>query len=134
MNTFTAHVERAENWWVAQLEEDPGVMTQTRRLDQIADAIRDALILFPELTDASEEAVVHLSIMGDAENEAQATRAELQRLRKAENEQLQKMVEVAHQLADSGYNYRDIACLLDITYGRVGQLLKKSRQNSNSHS
>ena len=127
MNTFTAHVERAENWWVAQLEEDPGVMTQTRRLDQIADAIRDALILFPELTDASEEAVVHLSIMGDAENEAQATRAELQRLRKAENEQLQKMVEVAHQLADTGYNYRDIAYLLDIAYVRVGQHLKKKQ-------
>ena len=98
------------------------------------ETIRDALILFPELTGTPKEAVIHLNVVGEAEEEAQATRAELQRLRKAENEQLQKMVEVAHQLADSGYNYRDIACLLDITYGRVGQLLKKSRQNSNSHS
>lgn len=127
MNTFTAHVKRDENWWIAQLEEDPGVMIQTRRLDQIADAIRDALILFPELTDAPEEAVIHLNVVGEAEEEAQATRAELQRLRKAENEQLQKMVELAHQLSDSGYNYRDIAYLLDITYGRVGQLIKKKQ-------
>ena len=127
MNTFTAHVERDENWWIAQLEEVPEVMTQTRRLDQIADAMRDALILFPELTGAPKEAIVHRNVVGDAEEKAQATRAELQRLRKAENEQLQKMVELAHHLSDSGYNYRDIAYLLDITYGRVGQLLKKKQ-------
>lgn len=127
MHTFTAHVERDNNWWIAQLEEDPGVMTQTRRLDQVGDAIRDALVLFPELTDTPETAEIHLIVAGETEKQAQSTHAELQRLREAENEQLQKMAKLAHQLANSGYNYRDIAYLLGITYGRVGQLLKKEQ-------
>ena len=91
------------------------------------ETIRDALILFPELTGTPKEAVIHLNVVGEAEKGAQATRAELRRLRKEENEQLQKMVELAHQLSDSGYNHRDIAYLHDITYGRVGQLLKKKQ-------
>ena len=59
MNTFTACVERGENWWVAQLVEDPGVIVQARRLDQIQEEIRDALALFPDLTDSPETAMVH---------------------------------------------------------------------------
>ncbi|WP_268828807.1 hypothetical protein [Corynebacterium belfantii] len=34
------------------------------------------------------------------------------------------MAAQVQQLASSGYNYRDIAYLLGITYGRVGQILK----------
>lgn len=45
MNTFTACVERGENWWVAQLVEVPGVIVQARRLDQIQEEIRGALAL-----------------------------------------------------------------------------------------
>lgn len=130
MNTFTARVQRDDKWWVAQLEEDPGVMTQTRRLDQIGNAIRDALLLFPELTDSPEQAVIQLVLVGERENQAQSTRLELERLRKAEDEQLQKVTQLAHELVDSGYNYRDIAYLLGITYGRVGQLLKKAPADS----
>lgn len=44
-NTFTALTERSEGWWSVQLKEDPGLLTQTRRLDQIADMVRDALEL-----------------------------------------------------------------------------------------
>ncbi|MFH0412243.1 hypothetical protein ACG98H_09130 [Corynebacterium sp. L4756] len=126
MNSFTAHVQRDGNWWVAQLIEDPGVVTQTRRLDQVANAIRDALTLFPELTPSPNDAIIQISIEGEAENQAQSAHTELQRLRKAEEAQLQEINRLAHELADGGYNYRDIAFLLGITYGRVGQLLKKS--------
>lgn len=50
METFTARVQRSESYWVAQLVEDPGVMTQTHCIEEIPDAIRDALALFPEFT------------------------------------------------------------------------------------
>jgi hypothetical protein len=132
MNTFTAHVERGSNqWWVAQLIEYPGVITQTKRLDQIADELRDALTLFPELTDSPETAVINLNIAGDAENQAQSARAELEQLRRKENTQLHKITQIAHNLAASGYNYRDIAYLLGITYGRVGQILKLGFNSEN---
>lgn len=77
MNTFTTCVERGENWWVAQLVEDPGVIVQARRLDQIQEEIRDALALFPELTDSPETASVHLDLVGEIEQKAQATRDQL---------------------------------------------------------
>ncbi|OSQ04816.1 hypothetical protein B1A61_08500 [Corynebacterium diphtheriae] len=124
MNTFTACVERGENWWVAQLVEDPGVIVQARRLDQIQEEIRDALALFPELTDSPETASVHLDLVGEMEQKAQVTRDQLAAIREREAHELANMSQHARRLADSGYNYRDIAYLLGITYGRVGQILK----------
>lgn len=130
MNAFTATVERGENWWVAQLNEDPGVIVQTRRLDQIQDEIRDALTLYPELTGAPETATIHLNIIGKAEQQAQATRAQLDKIREREARELDRMTQQARHLASSGYNYRDIAYLLGITYGRVGQILKAVTSNA----
>lgn len=127
MNSFTARVERGEKWWVAQLEEDPGVIIQARRLDQIQDEVRDALTLFPELSGSPETAIIHLEIVGEAEQQAQATRDQLAVIRKGEARELARMSQQARQLADSGYNYRDIAYLLGITYGRVGQILKTNQ-------
>lgn len=49
-NTYTAITEQGDDWWVIQLEEYPEIITQTRRLDQIPDMVRDALTLFPEIT------------------------------------------------------------------------------------
>lgn len=126
MNTFTATVERGENWWVAELKEDPGVIIQVRRLDQIQDEIRDALALFPELTSSPETATIHLEIIGDVERQAQAIRDQLADIRKRETRELARMSAQAQQLANGGYNYRDIAYLLGVTYGRVGQILKEN--------
>lgn len=125
MHTFTACVERGENWWVAQLVEDPGVIVQACRLDQIQEEIRDALALFPELTDSPETAMVHLDLVGEVEQQAQAIREQLAAIREREAHELANMSQHARRLADSGYNYRDIAYLLGITYGRVGQILKE---------
>ncbi|APT93018.1 hypothetical protein CPHO_09110 [Corynebacterium phocae] len=129
MKNFTASVERGEKWWVAQLVEDPGVIIQARRLDQIQGEIRDALTLFPELTDSPETATIRLEIVGEVEKLAQETREQLKELRKREALELARMSKQAKQLASSGYNYRDIAYLLGITYGRVGQILKEKSAN-----
>lgn len=60
MDTFIARVQRSENYWVAQLVEDPGVMTQCHSIEEIPDAIRDALELFPELTSFPKDANIHV--------------------------------------------------------------------------
>lgn len=41
----TARVARSEGWWAISVEEIPGLFTQTRRLDQVADMVRDAASL-----------------------------------------------------------------------------------------
>lgn len=41
----TARVTRSEGWWAISVEEIPGLFTQARRLDQVADMVRDAASL-----------------------------------------------------------------------------------------
>lgn len=82
------------------------------------------LTLFPELTDSPETATIHLEIMGEAEQQAQETREQLAAIHEREACELARMARQARQLAGSGYNYRDIAYLLGISYGRGGQILK----------
>lgn len=125
MNTFTARVERGTGWWVIQLLEEPGLVTQTRRLDQVEAAVRDALSLFPELTDDPSNAKIELVIPGSCEARATRARQRLEELRREESSQLDHIAALAQQLADSGYSYRDIAFLLGISFGRVSQILKE---------
>lgn len=38
----TAHAEPADGWWAVDVPEVPGLFTQVRRLDLVAEAVRDA--------------------------------------------------------------------------------------------
>lgn len=104
-NTFTALTERSEGWWSVQLKEDPGLLTQTRRLDQIADMVRDALELFPELTDDPENAIVNIEFregesIADIAN--QAVQAN-QKAKQAQEEASQLMRQAAAELSKKAY-------------------------------
>lgn len=37
-----AHVRRSGDWWAVEVPEVPGLYTQVRNLDDVADAVRDA--------------------------------------------------------------------------------------------
>ena len=41
----TARVTRSDGWWAISVDEIPGLFTQARRLDQVADMVRDAASL-----------------------------------------------------------------------------------------
>ncbi|AIU31630.1 MULTISPECIES: hypothetical protein [Corynebacterium] len=123
-NTFTALTERGEGWWVIQLKEDPGLLTQTRRLDQIPDMVRDALELFPELTDDPENAIVNIEFregesIADIAN--QAVQAN-QKAKQAQEEASQLMRQAAAELSKKGLSYRDIGTLLGISFQRAQKL------------
>lgn len=120
-NTFTALTERSEGWWSVQLKEDPGLLTQTRRLDQIADMVRDALELFPELTDDPENAIVNIEFregesIADIAN--QAVQAN-QKAKQAQEEASQLMRQAAAELSKKGLSYRDIGTLLGVSFQRA---------------
>lgn len=123
-NTFTALTEQGEGWWVIQLKEDPGLLTQTRRLDQIPDMVRDALELFPELTDDPENAIVNIEFregesIADIAN--QAVQAN-QKAKQAQEEASQLMRQAAAELSKKGLSYRDIGTLLGISFQRAQKL------------
>ena len=73
-NTYTAITEQGDDWWVIQLEEYPEIITQTRRLDQIPDMVRDALTLFPEITKDPENATIVIQVQGEVEELAKQAR------------------------------------------------------------
>ena len=50
----TARVTRSEGWWAISVEEIPGLFTQARRLDQVANMVRDAASLLGVEVDAVE--------------------------------------------------------------------------------
>ncbi|ARU45182.1 transcriptional regulator [Corynebacterium silvaticum] len=123
-NTFTSLTERGEGWWVIQLKEDPGLLTQTRRLDQIPDMVRDALGLFPELTDDPENAIVTIEFregedIADIAN--QAVQAN-QKAKQAQKEASQLMRQAAAELSKKGLSYRDIGTLLGVSFQRAQKL------------
>ncbi|HOR00534.1 MAG TPA: type II toxin-antitoxin system HicB family antitoxin [Anaerolineae bacterium] len=43
MTTFTAVFERIGEWWIARVEEIPGVNTQGRTLDEARENLKEAL-------------------------------------------------------------------------------------------
>ncbi|AEG80564.1 transcriptional regulator [Corynebacterium ulcerans] len=123
-NTFTALTERSEGWWSVQLKEDPGLLTQTRRLDQIPDMVRDALELFPELTDDPYKDIVNIEFregeaIADIAN--QAVQAN-QKAKQAQEEASQLMRQAAAELSQKGLSYRDIGTLLGVSFQRAQKL------------
>lgn len=123
-NTFTALTERSEGWWSVQLKEDPGLLTQTRRLDQIPDMVRDALELFPELTDDPYKDIVNIEFregeaIADIAN--QAVQAN-QKAKQAQEEASQLMRQAAAELSKKGLSYRDIGTLLGVSFQRAQKL------------
>ncbi|MDE1535864.1 MULTISPECIES: type II toxin-antitoxin system HicB family antitoxin [Actinotignum] len=47
MSTYTARATREAGWWVVEVDEVPGLFTQSRKPEDIPDLVRDALALFP---------------------------------------------------------------------------------------
>lgn len=125
-NLFHARVEREEGWWIIQLREDPALLSQARRLDQVVDVVRDALELFPELTDAPHLAEVDVEVVVDF-----AALEELKEAQRSAKEAQAKAnslaAETSAQLHAAGLSYRDVGYLMGITHGRAQQLATSQR-------
>lgn len=55
---LTAYATRSEGWWAVSVPAVDGLFTQTRRLDEIPDMVRDALTLFPEYSESAADAEI----------------------------------------------------------------------------
>lgn len=121
MSTYTAEAIRDEGWWVVQLKEDPGVLTQARRLDQIPDQIRDALALFPELEQHPNDASIVVKVIDDNEVKASYAREKSAAAAQAREEATRVMRDTVHDLSENGLSL-DIGALLGVSYQRAQQL------------
>lgn len=59
---YTVRAHREEEWWVATVDEVPGLFHQTERLDQLEEWTRSGLQLFPEIDPHPESAQIHIVV------------------------------------------------------------------------
>ena len=60
--TSTVRARRAEGWWVATVDEVPGLNHQTKRLDQLEGWTRSGLELFPKIEPHPETAQIRIVV------------------------------------------------------------------------
>lgn len=121
----TARVQRAGDWWAVRVPELPGVYTQARRLDQVAEQVADAVATMLDDLEASQvEVEVDLDI-------APAKRELLQEARRTAEQaalaQARASVVVRRTIAElrEQFSVRDVAALLGMSHQRVSQLARK---------
>ncbi|POH71407.1 transcriptional regulator [Cryobacterium zongtaii] len=120
--TYTSQAHKEGRWWVVQNDQVPGAISQVTRLDQAAEAQREAIAFVEDISADSIEVLVRVSISPEIDREVQEASA----LREEAQEREQRASElrrgVARRLEADGYTIRDIGVVLGVSYQRVHQL------------
>lgn len=119
----TAKVTRSGGWWAIEVPEVPGVFTQSKRLDQVEEMVRDAVAL---MTDAhpAEIAVELIPVLPhDIEDDLRTARdlANQAAILQAEASAATRRVVVKLRESE-GLSVRDVGRLLKLSPQRVSQL------------
>ena len=117
----TARVTRSEGWWAISVEEIPGLFTQARRLDQVANMVRDAASLLGVEVDAVEVLPVLDSDSQRMLEELEAARREAEEKRRISSSLTRQKIS---RFRDEGLTLRDIAFLVGLSQQRVAVLSK----------
>ena len=119
--TVTAIAQRSGDWWAIEVPEIPGLFTQTRRLDQIDDMVRDAAkLLGHEISQVTVQAKLSeqdeqmLRELLAARSEADAAQEKASRLTRGTISALRKQ----------GMTVRDVADVIGLTPQRVSALAR----------
>ncbi len=121
--TFTVTAERGRGpWWVTECAE-AGCVSQVRRLDQVADDIREAIAYQTGLS-ADEFDIEVVPALPDAyrqaADEADRLRADAARAQRASAESARAAARALHE---AGLTLRDIGVVMGISYQRAAQLV-----------
>lgn len=121
----TAIATRGQGWWAVAVPELPGLFTQVRRLDQVADAVTDAAAL---LTDSVIEQVIVRPVLSDdlqsAIEQVRTNAAEAEAARRRAAEDVRALVA---RLRTQGLSVRDVGTVLGVSPQRVSQLAARTR-------
>ena len=117
----TARVTRSEGWWAISVEEIPGLFTQARRLDQVANMVRDAASLFGVEVDSVEVLPVLDSDSQRMLEELEAARREAEEKRRISSSLTRQII---RRFREEGLTLRDIASLVGLSQQRVAVLSK----------
>ena len=115
----TARVTRSEGWWAISVEEIPGLFTQARRLDQVANMVRDAASLL-----GVEVGTVDVQPVLDSDSQRMLEELETARREAEEKQRISSGLtrEVIRRFREEGLTLRDIASLVGLSQQRVAVL------------
>ena len=117
----TARVTRSDGWWAISVDEIPGLFTQARRLDQVADMVRDAASLL-----GVDVGTVEVAPILDSDSQRMIEELEVARKEAEEKQRISSGLtrEVIRRFRDEGLTLRDIASLVGLSQQRVAVLSK----------
>lgn len=115
----TARATRSGGWWAVEVPEVPGLLTQAKRLDQVAAQVADAAALLG-VPDVEVSVVPNLPAGQDAAvREARKRRQELREVEAAAAKANREAVAV---LRGSGLSVRDAAVVMGVSPQRISAL------------
>lgn len=125
----TAVCRRSGGWWAIEVPEVEGVFTQTRRLDQVAEMVRDAIVtLRPDVDASSIDVEVQPELPPQLADEIQRARDAARRAERAQQEAAASSRDLVRDLAEQlGLTVRDIGAIIGISPQRVSQLRKGNK-------
>jgi predicted RNase H-like HicB family nuclease len=122
--TYLVEARREEEWWILIVPELDGITTQTRRLDQADDMVRDLIALWLEVDPDSFDMEIAPNLpgpIGKVVSDAVKSRHTAMVTREKAAVKTGKAIDA---LVGQGYAIRDVGRLLGISHQRVAQLRK----------
>jgi predicted RNase H-like HicB family nuclease len=120
-------VRDEDGWWIVEVPEVDGAMTQAPRLDQVEEMARDVVSLLLEVPADSFDLEIKPLLSEPLASQVTETR----KLRaEAERSQLQAAAATGpliEELLVGGFRVREIGQLLGITYQRAAQLAARAK-------
>ncbi len=128
VKTYKIEIERDETgYWVATAPDVPGMVTQAKRLDKIADRAREAIAALLDTSQKSFDIEPRVRLLDDVPIEE--AREARKRAEAAQAEATEKVSDVVQRLVrEKALTMRDTGHLLHISHQRVEQIMQREEQ------
>lgn len=126
MSTVTATFQRWVRGWELTVEGEDEVSTQVTSLSHARQQVRDYLDTIDPEVDHSTWTVILKPADAPLEGRIRAARQATKDAAAAQERAARERRDLVAQLSSAGYNGSDIAAILDVSRGRVHQLLHET--------
>lgn len=124
--SYTAVITREGDMWLAEVPGLPGAHAYARTLTRLREELTNAIILAAELDDDADPELSFEPNVGNTNTllvRAFAVAEQRRELRKTEIAVMNETASLAKALIKAGWSVRDAAGALNVTPGRISQLV-----------